>query len=222
LRAETAPANELPVGLPAPALVSARAERGARGHFAPGARSAQSRGGSATKGKARLTSSLGLGKLPADAKFLPYRRAAAAFRRAQCNELARTVGGGRCGPGPSSIVGSAALALAWSRHFSDEAARSGDNALAVTAARLADQSRQSLLTAHELCAREAVARGPSESTLARMRREMDAIGDEPADTRKAEPSRAKSDVVSTASTDALAPAQPDPDALRQEVLGGVP
>jgi hypothetical protein len=55
-------------------------------------------------------------------------------------------------------VASAALALAWSRYFSDVAARTGDAELAVKAVRLGDSSRQALLTAHELCAREAQAR----------------------------------------------------------------
>ncbi len=68
------------------------------------------------------------------------------------------MGGGVCGPAPSSIVASAALALAWSRYLSDVAATEGDADLAVRAIRLGDSSRQALLTAHELCAREAEAR----------------------------------------------------------------
>jgi hypothetical protein len=55
-------------------------------------------------------------------------------------------------------VASAALQLAWSRYFSDQAALTGDPDLALTASRLADASRQNLLAAHELCAREADAR----------------------------------------------------------------
>jgi hypothetical protein len=55
-------------------------------------------------------------------------------------------------------VASAALALAWSRYFSDVAAATGDPDLATRAIRLGDSSRQMLLTAHELCAREAEAR----------------------------------------------------------------
>ena len=81
------------------------------------------------------------------------------FRRVQCAELARTVGGGVCGPGPSSIVASAALALAWSRYFSDLAATTGDAELAMRSARLGEVSRQHLLASHELVAREATARG---------------------------------------------------------------
>jgi hypothetical protein len=56
------------------------------------------------------------------------------------------------------MVSSAALQLAWSRYLADVAAESGDAALAVQASKLADASRQNLLAAHELCAREAQAR----------------------------------------------------------------
>jgi hypothetical protein len=93
-----------------------------------------------------------LGESFADPRFDPYARAARAFRRAHVDALARSVGGGHCGPGPSSIVASAALQLAGSR-FAFEVL--GDMALG---SRLADSSRQNLLAAHELCAREAQAR----------------------------------------------------------------
>jgi hypothetical protein len=56
------------------------------------------------------------------------------------------------------MVASAALQLAWSRYLSDQAATTGDAELAVTASRLADASRNNLLAAHELCAKEAAAR----------------------------------------------------------------
>jgi hypothetical protein len=68
------------------------------------------------------------------------------------------VGGGVCGPAPSSLVASAALQLAWSRYLSDRAATDGDPELALKASRLAEASRQSLLAAHELAAKEALAR----------------------------------------------------------------
>jgi hypothetical protein len=96
--------------------------------------------------------------LPTDAPLKPYMASAVTFRRAQCSELARNVGGGVCGPGPSSLVATASIQLAWSRYLSDLAAQTGDADMAVKASRLADASRQSLLAAHELCAREAQAR----------------------------------------------------------------
>src|SRR5450432_2982832 len=97
LRCETLPADELPLGELGPELADAGAERSKRGTFLPGARLAQSRGGLAKKGKSQLGSRLGLSTLPAGNEFARYRRSAASFRRAQCAELARTVGGGQCG-----------------------------------------------------------------------------------------------------------------------------
>lgn len=158
VRVETLPVDELPLGVQGEPVENARGERRPDGTFAPGARTMQAAGGHATKGKSRLAARLGLRVLSADAPFAPYSRSASVFRRAQCAELARTVGGGMCGPAPSSIVASAALMLAWSRYFSDVAATNGDPDLVVKAARLADQSRQALLTAHELAAREAESR----------------------------------------------------------------
>jgi hypothetical protein len=158
VRAERSPVDELPRGVQGPPQASARGERRPNGTFAKGARTAQSAGGRATKGKTKLAAKLGLARLPEDAAFASYKASAATFRRVQCADLARTVGGGVCGPGPSSIVASASLALAWSRYFSDLAAASGDPELALKAVRLGDASRQALLTATELCAREAEAR----------------------------------------------------------------
>jgi hypothetical protein len=157
LRVETAPVDELPEGVPADARRQSPRDRGDGGRFADG-NSLAKQGGHAKRGKSRLTARLGLAPFAEDSAFAPYRRAAATFRRVQCAELSRTVGGGACGPGPSSIVASAALALAWSRWASDQAASTGDAELAIKALRMADTSRQMLLTAHELCAREATAR----------------------------------------------------------------
>jgi hypothetical protein len=47
------------------------------------------------------------------------------------------------------------LQLAWSRYFSDLAAETGNADLALSASKLANDSRQNLLAAFELCAREA-------------------------------------------------------------------
>lgn len=166
VRVETSPADELPRGLPADADATSRRAAGEGGRFAPGNRRSVL-GGRAKRGKSRLTARLGLADLPDDSSFAPYRRAAATFRRVQCAELARTIGGGVCGPAPSSIVASAALALAWARWTSDQAAAKGDPELATRALRMADTSRQMLLTAHELCAREAQSR-PRVSATDRM------------------------------------------------------
>src|SRR5450432_3353368 len=162
-RVEVLPADELPAGVQETPQASAGHERRPDGTFARGARTVQSAGGRATRGKSRLTARLGLSTLAEGDAFRPYRAAAATFRRVQCGELARTVGGGVCGPGPSSVVASAALALAWSRYLSDQAAATGDPELAMRSARLGETSRQHLLASIELCAREAEAREKSRS-----------------------------------------------------------
>jgi hypothetical protein len=156
-RIEVLPPDELPAGMPADAREGSPHDRGEAGRFAPGNSLARA-GGQAKRGTSRLTARLGLSVLPDGDAFVPYRKAAATFRRVQCAELARTVGGGVCGPGPSSVVASAALALAWSRYLSDQAAATGDPELAMRSARLGETSRQHLLAAHELVAREATAR----------------------------------------------------------------
>ncbi len=156
-RIEVMPADELPAGVPGEARAESPGDRGASGRFARGNVVARE-GGRARAGKTRLADRLGLRTLPEGSAFGPYKAAAVSFRRSHCTELARTVGGGVCGPAPSSLVASAALQLAWSRYLSDVAAETGDADMALRSSRLADASRQSLLAAHELCAREALTR----------------------------------------------------------------
>ena len=134
-RVEVLPPDELPDGLPAEARPVSPGDRGDGGRFAPGNGLARV-GGRARAGSTRLSRRLGLQELPDGAAFAPYRASAVAFRRAQC----------------------AALELAWSRYLSDRAAEEGDAEMALASSRLADASRQNLLAAHELCAREAKAR----------------------------------------------------------------
>ena len=157
-RIEVLPPDELPSGEPGPSRAAVPSDRGESGRFAP-CNSLAAVAGRANAGKTRLASRLGLAVLPDASAFRPYKAAASSFRRVQCAELARSVGGGVCGPSPSSLVASAALQLAWSRYLSDVAATTGDAEMALRASRLADASRQSLLAAHELCAREADSRG---------------------------------------------------------------
>lgn len=157
-RVEVAPANEQPVGLPAPARPSSPTDRGPAGRFAGGNQLA-SAGGQARAGQTRFASRLGLTTPPETSEFLPYRRSASSFAKAHTAYLAAVVGGGRAGPAVRTLVQSAALQLGWSRYLSDRAAVDGDTDLALLASRLADASRQNLLAAHELCSREALARG---------------------------------------------------------------
>jgi hypothetical protein len=167
-RIEVLPPDELPEGVPAQAREASPADRGDQGRFARG-NALAAIGGKALVGQTRLANRLGLRKLGDESAFRPYRAAAASFRRAQCAALAASVGGGRCGPSPSSIVASASLQLAWSRFLSDLAAETGDAKLALDSSRLADASRQNLMAAHELCAREAAARpAPVNAFLAKI------------------------------------------------------
>lgn len=163
-RVEVLPADELPLGVQAPALVERGGERRPNGTFAPGASTSQSRGGKARKAATTLAVRLGLGELAEGDPFRPYKAAAVTFRRVHCASVAATVGGGVCGTGPSSMIASAALALAASRYLYDTAA--GDPAKLATAARLAESSRQHLLAAFELAAKEAQARRCAEPTPA--------------------------------------------------------
>ncbi|MBI2391503.1 MAG: hypothetical protein HYV09_18075 [Deltaproteobacteria bacterium] len=162
-RIEVLPADELPAGVPAGARGDSPLDRGEAGRFARGNGLARV-GGKARAGKTRLADRLGLRRLADDSRFGPYKAAAVSFRRAQCAELARTVGGGYCGPGPSSFVASAALQLAWARYLSDLAAETDNPDLAVQSSRLMNDSRQNLLAAHELAAKEAEARRKADTT----------------------------------------------------------
>lgn len=152
-RVEVLPADELPAGLPDEAGTANRGDFDARGRFAAG-NTVSALGGRRRAGKTRLAVRLSLGAVEADPAFAPYLRAARCFRREHCSTIARDVGGGVCGPGPSSIVASAALQLAASRFLFDLASQ-GQPAMFAQASRLADASRQNLLAAHELAAREA-------------------------------------------------------------------
>ena len=160
VRYETPPPPELPLGVPGEIPADAGAASREGGRFEKG-NTRSSLGGKAKKGKSRLAARLGLSKLPDDSVLKPYLASAATFRRTQCTYLAQTVGGSVCGPGPSSVVASAALALAWSRFFSDLAATTLDPEHATRAINFADRSRNMLGTAMELCAREAEARARS-------------------------------------------------------------
>jgi hypothetical protein len=161
-RVEVLPPDELPEGVQGEALAEHRSERDAAGRFRPGARTAQSAGGTSSRDMTRLARRLSLGATMADPRFEPFLRAARAFRAHHVTELARSVGGGHCSAAAASIVASAALQLAGSR-FAFEVL--GD---LVLGSRLANDSRQNLLAAHELCAIDAKARPKGNPTLERM------------------------------------------------------
>jgi hypothetical protein len=112
---------------------------------------------------------LGLRSVPPEG-LLPYLDMAQDFAQHETARLAQTVGGGTCGAGPASLVQSAALQLACSRFLF----ATGAPEHMTTAARLANDSRQNLLCAHELVAREARARAdqPGDNDIDRLRRRM--------------------------------------------------
>lgn len=155
-RVEVLPVNELPDGIPEDAGPSRTVDRDDRGRFVTGNHASRS-GGKRKAGAVVLARRLGLAEGHAVA-FTPYMTQAEAWRRHKVSELARTVGGGSCGAGPSSIVATAARQLASSIYLFDLAAQTGDPALHVQASKLGNDSRQNLLAAHELCAREAAAK----------------------------------------------------------------
>lgn len=160
---EVCPADELPLGVPGPSRAELPIDRERDGRFKPG-NSLAGVAGRANAGATRLAKRLGLrDDLPTPTELAEYMKAARSWRRAQCSALAASVGGGYCGPGPSSIVATAALQLAWSRYFYDQAAEHVGDAgrvggLVARASELSNAHRQNLLAAHELCAREAKAR----------------------------------------------------------------
>ncbi len=163
MHVEPARIDELPVGVPAvEPSTQAAVQRDARGRLADAssARELGRRGGQRRAGSTRLAGNLGLANVFADQSFVPYRRAAENFKRVQVAHLAQTVGGGVCGPGPSSMVASAALQLAASRWAFDR----GDFELG---SRLANESRQNLACAHEYCAKEAAVARPKRGASSR-------------------------------------------------------
>lgn len=174
-RIEVLPVDELPVGVPGRARPAAN--RNGAGEFVagPGTSDLARTGARAAHESRQLAQLLGLWEPPPEHAYAPYARLSREWRDAHVEQLSATVGGGKVGPGPASIVSSAALQMAASRWLSDLGAQSGNARMLLDASRLADASRQNLLAAHELCAREADAR-PAENAIARVRRELLAEG----------------------------------------------
>ncbi len=155
-RIETLPADELPKGIPAPARQENPGDRDRRGLFQPGNSLARV-AGKAKKGSTHLGGRFSLKALPQGSDFERYKTAAIPFARAIRGEYAMKVGGGECGPAASSIIASAARALALSMYFGDKAMEAGDADLAMKAVRMADSHKQCLQSAYEICQRMAEA-----------------------------------------------------------------
>lgn len=157
-RIEVLPADELPAGVPGPARPPATRDASGRFLPGPGTREIARKGAKAAHEARQLAQLLGLWDPPEGHPYAPYLRLSREWRDAHISQLAATVAGGAVGPGPASVVSSAALQLAASRYLSDLGAQLGDSKMLLDASRLADSSRQNLLAAHELAAREAAAR----------------------------------------------------------------
>lgn len=157
-RIEVLPADELPAGVPAPPRPAPA--RDASGKFLPsdGTSALAREGGKARAEALQLAQLLGLASFDDAHPYAPYARLAREWRDEHMATLAATVGGGAVGPGPASVVSLAALQLGASRYLFDQGARAGDAKMLLDASRLGDSSRQSLLAAHELAAKEAAAR----------------------------------------------------------------
>lgn len=182
---EVPPVDELPVGMPAPASALAsdatalgQAPRDATGRLLPGIgaselarRAAQARWAKARAEQANVNAlaALGLRMQPSEV-MLPFLEDANQFSEHERARIAAEVGGGVCGAGPSTMIQSAALALAGSRYLYSLS----DPAQLALAAKLANESRQHLLAAHTLAALEAKARAdqPGENDIDRLRRRM--------------------------------------------------
>lgn len=160
---EVLPIDELPAGVPA-LNAAPRPARDASGRYQAGHPLTVAAARAAGRSRARHTA-LGntLGVRSSDPEWLKLKGQAEAFRRAQVRVLRETIGGGQCGPAAASCVASAALALAGSRLAFDR----GELELF---SRLAVESRQHLLAAQELCAKEATSR-PSHRTATEQRLE---------------------------------------------------
>lgn len=92
-------------------------------------------------------------------EFTPYKEEIKRFWKAHCNQLARNVGRGRCGVGPSMLVSHAAWQFGMARYYLEKAMSIDDGRELITMAnKLAQGGRQNMIAAHTLCAREGQAR----------------------------------------------------------------
>jgi hypothetical protein len=160
--------DELPDGLPAPTGSTLTVARRADGTVTPaGAQALGKRGGEAAAARRKLRAQLAeqCGLAVVGDGLGDYIDAAIEFATVHTAYLTEHVGGGELGPAPASMVQSAALALAASRAVYSKASETSDAKLYAIGARLAESSRQTLLVAHELAAKEAKARPPKPSDL---------------------------------------------------------
>lgn len=150
--------DELPDGVPAPARRDAQRDEAGRFVAGTGTSELARSGALAAHQSRQLAALLGLWAPDESHAYAPYTRLAREWRDNHMRQLAATVGGGEVGPGPASVISSAALQLAASRWLFDRGTELGDAKMLLDASRLADASRANVLSAHELAAKEAAAR----------------------------------------------------------------
>lgn len=105
----------------------------------------------------KITLQLGLRGELTEEWVLPVRDGVK-FCEAQTKVLASMVASGECGPGPGSLVQSAALQLVMSRWLVAKGMKTDDPALLKLGSEMANHSRQNLLAAVALCQSESVGR----------------------------------------------------------------
>lgn len=147
--------DELPDGVPGPPSPAPDRDETGKLRPGPGTSALARRAAQARHEAAAIGRLAGLWEAPEGHPFRPYQRLAHEWRERHLAELAERVGGGRCGSGPASIVASASIQLAASRYLHDLGAQTGDAKMLIDASKLADASRQNLISAHHLCAKQA-------------------------------------------------------------------
>lgn len=108
------------------------------------------------KGRKNALATVGINLSEGDPDYIKCLRLSDNYRKHRAREL--VVVHGFVSAGVSSLLSSAALALAASRYLYERAGKDGDVSLLITASKLADSARQSELAAWELCKKESVDR----------------------------------------------------------------
>lgn len=152
-RIEVMPPDEQPAPIP---VMPEQLERRADGTIASSeaAKALGARGGLARANKKKLLQGMGLAQLVEENAFTPYYKAAEAWLEATTGIYAAMCGGA-LGPGPSALLGNAAIALAMSRYLTDKAFNEQNELHARQATRYWDAMKQQKLAAYELGVREA-------------------------------------------------------------------
>lgn len=152
-RIEVLPADELPDPVAGQVEQLARREDGTIADSAT-AKELGARGGLAKAQKKKLLQGMGLVSMAEDNTFTPYYRAANAWLDAVTGIYAAMCGGA-LGPGPSALLGNAAIALAMARYLTDKAFAEQNELHSRQATRYWDAMKQQKLAAYELGVREA-------------------------------------------------------------------